>query len=64
MIDIDEEEWDAMTDAEKREYEEYCDEEWQEHLDGMMAECRCGAHQWSKKMGEFVTVADCVCGAF
>lgn len=38
------------------------DDEYQDRENERLAECTCGAWQWSQKRGEFVHVADCVCG--
>ncbi len=43
------------------EFENYDPEREQEKEDERMAECHCGAFQWSQKQGKFVQIADCVC---
>lgn len=46
------------------EFDESLDEDeiWQREQEDY-ARCWCGAWQWSEKRGEFIHVADCVCGA-
>jgi hypothetical protein len=39
------------------------EDEYSEREQARLAECTCGAYQWSKKLGQFVHVADCCCGA-
>lgn len=47
--------WDS--DAE----EDYDEEEAERLEDERMAECHCGAYQYSKKLGRYIHVADCIC---
>lgn len=42
------------------ERDDYDEEEWMREQE-RMAECHCGAFVYSKKLGEYIHVADCVC---